>query len=178
MILILTLMLLILSIYLLFAKDNFVLILISSLFSFISACLYFLYAAPDIALAEVAIGCAFIPLIFTITVMRQNTFTVVFFSQEGGQAYCSPEILIELMAILEVFCNQHQVKLKITSHPDAYTPDLKNIFRLGNTDLIANYSEVNNRLYVWGNNRNKLLETLSVELKQSTHIEYKEVFEQ
>lgn len=141
-------------------NDNYKLILYAAFFSFAGASLYFINGAPDLALAEIAIGCAFIPLIFTIAIMRQNTFTVVFFSDEGKQAYCDPIVLIEFMGIAEVFCGHHRLKLKIITHPQAYMPSVRGIFRLGNTDLIAHYIEEENQLYVWGNTGNRLIPEL------------------
>ncbi len=140
--------------------DNYKLILYAAFFSFATACLYFINGAPDLALAEISIGAAFIPLIFTIAIMRQNTFTVVFFSEEGKQAYCDPEVLIEFMGIAEVFCSHHRLKLKIITHPHSYEPSVRGIFRLGNTDLIAHYMEEDATLHVWGNTRNRLIPEL------------------
>lgn len=155
-----------------FVQNNYLLIIYASLFSFAAACLYFVNAAPDLALAEIAVGCAFIPLIFTIAIMRQNTFTVVFFSQEGEQAYCDPDILIEFMAIAEIFCAAHQLKLKLVTHPTAYEPSVRGIFRLGNTDLIANYFEDAGVLHLWGNMRNKLIPELAEALSKSSHFHF------
>ncbi len=122
-------------------NDNYNLILYAAFFSLAAASLYFINGAPDLALAEISIGCAFIPLIFTIAIMRQNTFTVVFFSEAGQQAYCDPLVLIEFMGIAEVFCGRNRLKLKIVTHPKSYEPSIRGIFRLGNTDLIAHYIE-------------------------------------
>lgn len=158
-----------------FINDNYHLILYASLFSFAAACLYFVNAAPDLALAEIAIGCAFIPLIFTIAIMRQNTFTVVFFSQEGADAYCDPDILIEFMSIAEVFCAKHQLKLKLVTHPSSYEPSVKGIFRLGNTDLIANYFEQTGILTVWGNMRNQLIPELHYAFETHPRIRFEEM---
>lgn len=171
---ILTLLLVIVT-ALIFVKNNYFLILYASLFSFGAASLYFVNAAPDLALAEIAIGCAFIPLIFTIAIMRQNTFTVVFFSKEGDQAYCDPDILIEFMAIAEDFCSEYQLKLKFVTHPTQYEPTVRGIFRLGNTDLVANYFEETRTLTVWGNMRNKLIPTLSSAFTNHAHIRFEEM---
>lgn len=137
--------------------NNYQLILFASLFSFCAASLYFINAAPDLALAEMAIGCAFIPLVYTITIRRQNTFTVIFFSQNDKTAYCPPELLIQFMAITEAFCAEHQLKLRLITHPKAYDANARGIFKLGNTDLVANYVEEENTLKLWGNISNQLI---------------------
>lgn len=165
-------LLLIIAVAFHFVHNNYLLILYASLFSFGAACLYFINAAPDLALAEIAIGCAFIPLIFTIAIMRQNTFTVVFFSQEGGQAYCDPEILIEFMAKSEIFCARHHLKLKLVTHPSSYQPTVRGIFRLGNTDLIANFDEVERKLTIWGNMRNRLIPELQTAFEDHPHVKF------
>lgn len=156
-------------------NDNYKLILYAAFFSFAGACLYFINGAPDLALAEIAIGCAFIPLIFTIAILRQNTFTVVFFSDEGEPAYCDPLVLIEFMGIAEVFCGRHQLKLKIVTHPQSYTPSVKGIFRLGNTDLIAHYIEEEKQLSVWGNKGNRLIPELFEAFEHHPYIQMKEM---
>lgn len=172
--LILIILLLVMSVLLTTIEDRFRLVMFLALFSFVAACLYFIHAAPDVALTEVAIGCAFIPLIYTIAISRQNTFTVVFFSQDGGDAYCPPELLIEFMSLAEVFCASKALKLKIVTNDQRYTPDVKSVFRLGNTDLIANYFPETGHLTVWGNGKNKMIPELAKQLSQSENIQYQE----
>lgn len=157
---VLLLMMLVVIVGISLENDNYKLILYAAFFSFAAASLYFVNGAPDLALAEIAIGCAFIPLIFTIAIMRQNTFTVIFFSEAGEQAYCDPLVLIEFMGIAEVFCAQNRLKLKIITHPKSYEPSVRGIFRLGNTDLIAHYIEDEKKLHLWGNTRNRLIPEL------------------
>lgn len=171
----LLILLLMMAVALIFVKNNYLLILYASLFSFAAACLYFVNAAPDLALAEIAIGCAFTPLIFTIAIMRQNAFTVVFFSEEGEQAYCDPDILVEFMAIAEIFCAAHQLKLKFITHPSSYEPTVKGIFRLGNTDLVAHYFEEPGSLTVWGNTGNRLIPELAAAFENHAHIRFEKM---
>lgn len=52
------------------------LIVFFSAFSLVIAALYFFLFAPDVALAEIVVGSAFIPLIFIITTTRKLTYTV------------------------------------------------------------------------------------------------------
>lgn len=144
-----------------FVQNNYHVILYTALFSFCAASIYFISAAPDLALAEAAIGCAFIPLVYTIAIRRQNTFTVVFFSQEDSSAYCPPELLIEFMGIAEGFCSQKGLKLRVKTHPEALANTSRGIFTLGNTDLVASYVSSENRLHLWGNEANKLLPELA-----------------
>lgn len=155
-----------------FVNNNYHVILYTALFSFCAASIYFISAAPDLALAEAAIGCAFIPLVYTIAIRRQNTFTVVFFSQEDSSAYCPPELLIEFMAIAEGFCSQKGLKLRVKTHPEALGNTSRSIFTLGNTDLVASYESSENRLHLWGNDANKLLPSLALDLSQHENMYY------
>lgn len=152
--------------------NNYYLILFAAMFSFCAASLYFINAAPDLALAEMAIGCAFIPLVYTITIRRQNTFTVIFFSQDGSAAYCPPELLIEFMAVTETFCAKHNLKLRLLTHPSVYDASARGIFKLGNTDLVANYIEETSSLKLWGNTFNKMIPELATHLESSDHFSF------
>lgn len=58
-------------------KDNLTSVIFFSVFSLIAALLYYFYHAPDLALAEAAIGSAIIPLIFIISISKQREFIVV-----------------------------------------------------------------------------------------------------
>ncbi len=76
---------LIMAIAVILTNNNLRLIMYFSVFSFGAAASYFVLKAPDIALAEVAIGCAFVPLIYLITIGKQKIFTVVFFDGDIGE---------------------------------------------------------------------------------------------
>ena len=77
----LVILFLILSIIIVFEKNNLKVIIYFSLFSFVASSIYFVNMAFDIALAEIAIGCAFIPLIYIITISKQKLFTVFFYNE-------------------------------------------------------------------------------------------------
>lgn len=53
-------------------EDNLKVVIYVSMFSVISGILYYLYSAPDVALAEVAIGSAIVPLIYIISISKHN----------------------------------------------------------------------------------------------------------
>lgn len=153
----LSVLLLMIAVSFVFTTNKFRMIAYFAAFSFTSACLYFVNQAPDISLAEIAVGCAFIPLIFTIAISRQNTFIVLFFHQANEQAYCDPEVLVEFMAVAEEFCEKNGLKLKILTKPVAYVPDLRDIFRPGNIDVIADYQFQTGILKLVGNRRNSFI---------------------
>jgi uncharacterized MnhB-related membrane protein len=142
------------AIVIIFQKNKFILIIYYALFSFIAASIYFINNAPDIALAEIAIGCAFIPLIYLISVTRQDDLVVLFHSKKGESAYCDPLILIEFMGITEKFCEENGLSLKIINKEIDYEPEISGIFRPGNIDIIANYDDETKILKLTGNRMN------------------------
>lgn len=110
---ILLVLIIIISIIMVVEKNNLNLIIYSSVFSLIAASIYYRYKSPDLALAEVAIGSAIIPLIFIIAISKQRKFIVVtkveedFFKTiqgiESGRGY----------DLLNGFCKDHDLKLKV-----------------------------------------------------------------
>ena len=69
------LLLIVLSI--IFSKSNIRAIILLSVFSIISSLMYYLYQAPDVAMAELAIGAAIVPLIYVISITRQKKYIVI-----------------------------------------------------------------------------------------------------
>lgn len=141
-------------------ENNTTLIILFFLFSFDAACIYLITSAPDIALAEITIGCAFIPLVFIITIMRQNTFTVAFYAGDETQSYCDPEVLVGFMALLEEFCDLYDLKPRLITHPIRFKPSMEGVFRPGNIDILADYDEVKGILNLMGNGRNVMIPQL------------------
>ncbi len=58
-------------------KNNGTIIILIASFSLVTASLYVINNAPDVAIAEVAIGSAIIPLIYVISISRQREFIVL-----------------------------------------------------------------------------------------------------
>lgn len=65
-------LLIIILIVIIFSKENLKIVIYSSVFSLICAILYFLYNAPDVALAEAVIGSAIVPLIYIISISKHS----------------------------------------------------------------------------------------------------------
>ena len=158
-------------------ENNTTLIILFFLFSFDAACIYLITSAPDIALAEITIGCAFIPLVFIITIMRQNTFTVAFYAGDETQSYCDPEVLVSFMALLEEFCDLYGLKPRLITHPIRFKPSMEGIFRPGNIDILADYDETKGVLNLMGNGRNVMIHQLEKILSKSERIRFKEAGE-
>lgn len=163
-----------LAIALMITEHKFRLIAFFAAFSVTAACLYFVNYAPDISLAEIAVGCAFIPLIFTIAITRQNTLVVLFFHRPNEQAYCDPDVMVEFMAVAEKFCEDNGLKLKILTKPINYKPDISGIFKPGNIDLLADYHSKSGILRLHGNLRNILIPKFRAELKQHKRLRFED----
>lgn len=170
----LSLLLLCLAIVLMVTEHKFKLIAYFAAFSVTAACLYFVNYAPDISLAEIAVGCAFIPLIFTIAITRQNTLVVLFFHKPDEQSYCDPDVMIEFMTIAEAFCSDNGLKLKILTKPIHYMPDINGIFKPGNIDLLADYQEETKVLKLHGNLKNVLIPKLKERLRGHKRLKFHE----
>lgn len=153
-------------------NNNTTLIILFFLFSFDSACIYLISSAPDIALAEIAIGCAFIPLVFIITIMRQNTFTVAFYAGDETQSYCDPDVLIRFMALMEEFCDLYELKPRLITHPIRFKPAMEGVFRPGNIDILADYDETSGILSLMGNGRNVMIPQLQRILGKDEQIRF------
>jgi uncharacterized MnhB-related membrane protein len=69
--------LIVLAIAIVLHKNNGTIIILIASFSLVTASLYVINKAPDVALAEIAIGSAIIPLIYVISISRQREFIVL-----------------------------------------------------------------------------------------------------
>ncbi|MFW6298812.1 MAG: Na(+)/H(+) antiporter subunit B [Bacillota bacterium] len=73
----LQLMLIGLALAIILHKNNGTVIILIASFSLVTASLYIINSAPDVAIAEVAIGSVIIPLIYVISISRQREFIVI-----------------------------------------------------------------------------------------------------
>ncbi|MBI9013326.1 MAG: DUF4040 domain-containing protein [Clostridiales bacterium] len=130
-----TLMILLLSVTLaiVFEKNNKRIIIFFSVFSLIAASLYFYNHAPDVALAEISVGSAFIPLIFLIAISKQRTFTVM---KRSERPFVYQDLLVE-------FCKDENLNLKLIDSEEVYDDEAKSIhgaFRRQDIDVIIDYN--------------------------------------
>lgn len=129
---ILQILLILTSLFIVRIRDNLKVVIFFSLFSLITASLYYFYKSPDLALAEVAIGSAIMPLIFIIAISKQREFLVVshideddnFLDFKVGKGY----------HILEDFTKHYDLKLIINV---GQHDNLKGVFREKNADLVV-----------------------------------------
>jgi uncharacterized MnhB-related membrane protein len=126
-------LLLLVTLFIVLEKNNKRIIIYFSVFSLLAASLYFYNHAPDVALAEIAVGSAFIPLIFLITISKQRTFTVM---MNSNKTFIYQELLIE-------FCKDENLKLKVINEGDVHNDEAKSIhgaFRRQDIDVIIDYN--------------------------------------
>lgn len=148
--------LIIVTIIILRSKDKIKMVVLFSMFSLIIASLYYFNNAPDVALSEGAIGSAIIPLLFIISISKQDEFVVIskinddFLNNNDvfkGQGY----------KILEQFTDHYGLTLKIYNNR---FDNLKGIFRKSNVDLIVQSCPITNKYIFKGKESSILMNKL------------------
>lgn len=160
-----------LSIIIIKEKNNLNIIIYTSVLSLISVCLYYMYKAPDLALAEIAIGSAIVPLIFIISIAKQNEFIVISYlkddflindkEKENGLGY----------EILEEFCRHYELKLKVYHMKDVGISDT---FKRRGADLIVE-KDLKKNIYLFKGKESSIL--MSKLQKDTEHIEVIEIIQ-
>jgi len=130
-IILLQIFLIIISITVIKLKNNLKSVIFFSVFSLISALLYYFYRAPDLALAEAAIGSAILPLIFIIAISKQKEFIVVLGSVEDNFLDIENKSGIGYK-ILEELTDYYQLKLVFLKDKNDISFE---VFRVRNVDL-------------------------------------------
>lgn len=134
----LMLLLLLVTIGVVLQKNHQKLIVFFSAFSLLAGSLYFYNHAPDVALAEIAVGSAFIPLIFLITISKQRTFTVML---HADVAFIFDDLFDE-------FCKEENLKLKVIEESAIFNDEARSVFgvfRRQDIDLIIGYNRKKKR---------------------------------
>lgn len=169
---------LVLAIAIILTENNLYLIMYFSVFSFAAAAAYYVMRAPDIALAEVAIGCAFVPLIYLITIGKQKVFTVVFFDGDVGEhGSLEYETIMRFYIVLDKFCMDYGLDLNLINRPTKYSTTVHGAFRPGNTDLICIFHPEADCIEVRGNASNIMISNLEQRLHEDGHIQWKRVMD-
>lgn len=161
----LQIIMIIITIAIIRTENNLNLIILFSGCSLIAASLYFMYKAPDVALAEVSIGSAIIPLIFIVAISKQKEFIVIthlkndFFKDHDdvGHGY----------EILDEFCKYYDLKLKIYCSDEN---QIQGIFRNRNTDLIVDWCPSTHKYIFKGKESSVLMNKLEQITKNMKNI--------
>ncbi len=131
----LQILLVIISIAIVLHKNNSTLVILIASFGFVAATLYTLNQAPDVAIAEVAISSAIIPLIYVLSISRQREFIVI--DNVDHTLFDVKDEKYLVVKLLEDFVRENKLKLNISS-------DLEGICEehvaVANVDLMIFYN--------------------------------------
>lgn len=161
---IMQLLLIIIAIIIVKSKNNIKLVVFFSLFSLVATVLYYFNKAPDVALAEVAIGSAIMPLIFIVSISKQREFVVMnhtgdnFLDSKDGIGY---QLLID-------FTKHYDLKLKVYN---IELDNLKGTFRNRNADLIVEKSLSENKYFLKGKESTVLINKLEQMIENIPNID-------
>lgn len=111
-------------------KESLRLIIYFAVFSLLMSVLYFLYHAYDVALAEIAIGSALLPLFFIIALGKQKNFVVV---SRVEDAFFSEKEDCPGFKLLKRFTDSFDLTLDVFFE---HHVQIKGAFRERNVDLI------------------------------------------
>ncbi len=163
---ILQVLLIIIALTVIFHKENFTIIIYISAFGLIAAVLYALNQAPDVAIAEVAIGSAIIPLIYVISIARQREYIVL--DRVDHDRFELNEENLRIYELLNSFVDVHDLKLNVCSNipGDDYvlTDEL-------NVDLILSYDDQKKKFIIKGKKSSILVSQLRKAAKQLSYLE-------
>ena len=153
-------LMIIVSLFIVFHKKNFTIIILISVFSLLAATLYTMNQAPDVAIAEVAIGAAIIPLIYVISISRQREYIVLDKRRHG---FIDPDEVLEgvVYDILNEFVQTYDLNLNVCCDIEGSEEDLTKEL---NVDLIIDYDLENDHYTLKG----KASSTLMSKLKRLT----------
>jgi len=157
----LLLVLLIVTLLTVIQKNNQKLVIYFSVFSLVAASLYFYSHAPDVALAEIAVGSAFIPLIFLIAISKQRTFTVLLNNTDD----------FTYQYLVDEFLQEENLKLKLLNASNVDHEEAKSVsgvFRRLDVDLIIDYSHKKKKYYLLCKSDNKLIDRFE---KKVNHVQ-------
>lgn len=144
-----------LSIAIILHKNNTTLVILIASFGLVAATLYILNQAPDVAIAEVAVSSAIIPLIYVISISRQRQFIVINAIDQHLEGI--DEKREELMKLLETFVNDNGLKLNmITDMDEIYEEHVA----VSNVDLMIFYNEKMKKFDMVGKSTSILIKKL------------------
>jgi putative multicomponent Na+:H+ antiporter subunit B len=169
--LILQILLIVIALAIVLHEKNFTIIILIASFGLIAATLYAINKAPDVAIAEVAIGSAIIPLIYVISISRQREFIVLDRSRHG---FIDPNEKLEgeVYDLLDQFVETYDLRINVCCDIEGSEFDLTNQL---NVDLVINLDPVTNKYILKGKDSNVLMKRLKELTVKHPHIEV-EVF--
>ena len=165
---VLQIFLIIIAIAIVLHKSKFTIIILISAFSLVAATLYMMNQAPDVAIAEVAINAAIIPLIYVISISRQREF-IVLDKVRHGFVDPNEQLSGEMYEVLLEFTKKNKMKLNvccdIKGSEEVLTKDL-------NVDLILDQDPKTGVYILKGRESNLLLARLKEGSKEKKFIKF------
>ena len=149
----------ILIVSIMYQKDLYFNVLYLTMASLIAAVLYTVFNAPDIALAEIAVGCALIPFVYIIAITKQKMFFIL--------DEVADETSAKLVDDIRALCKDEKLKIKLISEKNIHDFELKDVFRKLNVDMII--KKVGNQHEVICKETSELNDHLIQILKQKTY---------
>lgn len=169
----LQLFLIITAIAVVFHQNHFTIIILMSVFSIIAATLYTVNQAPDVAIAEVAINAAIIPLIYVIAISRQREL-IVFDKLHHGSTNPNQKLVGDVYVYLEQFSQKHKLKLNICHDLDAND---KVVFQDLNVDVLVDRDGPSGPYVLKGKSSNVLMKKMMKELKGNQRVRFEMIEE-
>ncbi len=142
-------------------KNNRTIIILIASFSLVVSALYVINNAPDVAIAEVAIGAAIIPLIYVISISRQREFIVLDRAMDDF-IISDEEFTGYGYRLLKQFTDHYHLDLNICNDPmicQMEGPD-QNVCERTNVDLIVSKDEKTGTYYLKGKESSLLMHKL------------------
>ena len=149
-----------------FTKNQFTIVILMSVFSLIAATLYMLNQAPDVAIAEVAINAAIIPLIYVIAISRQRELIIYDKLQHGS---IDPDVIQkgEVYTYLYDFSKKHKLRLNICCDLDGND---QTVFKDLNVDVLIDQADHCKGFVMKGKSSNVLMKKMVKDLKKHPYI--------
>jgi uncharacterized MnhB-related membrane protein len=161
------LFLIITAITVVISKNNFTVVILMSVFSLISATLYTINQAPDVAIAEVAINAAIIPLIYVIAISRQREL-IIYDKLRHGDMDPSIELKGDIYGYLYNFSKKNKLKVNICCDLEGND---QAVFKDLNVDIMIDKNPSGKGYILKGKSSNVLVKKIHRELKRNEMIQ-------
>lgn len=129
---ILLLLLSVIAVAVIIQKNLYYSVILMAIMSVIAGVLFVIFNAPDIALAEIAVGSALIPFVYIIAITKQREFLILDEVMDSNSQ--------DIIRGVQKFCKEENLKLKIMYKGYEQDYELRDVFRKNNVDMIINKS--------------------------------------
>ena len=124
------------NIFLIFEKKLYRSILLYAAFSLLLGSLYIIYSAHDVALAEISVGSALVPIIFMITIKKYREFEIAF-----NYSQLTDFEVEEIKKILDYYAKYKKLRIKEIDYNKVQLDVFRDVFREVTVDLVIDKRE-------------------------------------